>query len=534
MSEALDSVRNVAWLGSEKALIELDRELVRRGGLRMFVELAWHIIEPAVPFNPNWHIDEMCAELEDIVTGANRRLALAVPPRHGKSSILAVFFPAYVWIKNPARRMIFITYDFSLSLRDSNRTRDLINSEWFQKRWGNLFKLRTDNSIILETNRTGIRQCASVGGRIMGKGADIIVLDDPHDVKDVESEKKRNAVLSYWRERVQSRLNDAKTGAFVVCHQRVGEADLIGDILKRQRGQYRYLCLPARYDPEHPYVWERDPRTEAGELLWPSHIGDPELDTFLNNMGDYAFAAQYQQHPRPREGGLFKSHWFPKIRREELPLDIQWCRGWDFAATIKSQVKADPDYTATVLLGHSATTKKYYIGHAARWRIDYTEVDQKMKFYAEEDSKAFPGRYRIRYPQDPAAAGKSRAQQQGMMLSGHPFVCEPVSGDKAVNAAPFAGQAGLGNVVMVEDMSWNDDYVAELTSFPTGSHDDWVDASSSAFRGFLVTTTGVLDYYTQQLKQKQEAEQEQQSGFHAVHGETTNLASAFSPGGEKP
>ncbi|MDD2706052.1 MAG: hypothetical protein PHU07_12080, partial [Acidocella sp.] len=171
--------QSLSWLATEQALIEIDRELVRRGGLRAFVELAWHVIEPVAVFSPNWHIDEICAQLELIQQGKNLRLAMAVPPRHMKSTILAVMFPAYVWMHNPAARMMFISYDFSLSLRDSKRTRELVNSKWFQDRWGDKFKLSTDNVVLLETDKTGYRLCGSVGGRVMGKGADIIVLDDP-------------------------------------------------------------------------------------------------------------------------------------------------------------------------------------------------------------------------------------------------------------------------------------------------------------------------------------------------------------------
>jgi predicted phage terminase large subunit-like protein len=491
------SATSISWLASPSALIELDRELVRRGGLRAFVELAWHIIEPAATFRPNWHIDEMCIELERIVAGQNRRLAMAIPPRHGKSSILAVFFPAYVWIKNPARRMMFISYDFDLSMRDSKRTRELINSQWFQERWGHIFQLKTDNVKILETNKTGYRECASVGGRIMGKGADIICVDDPHDTKDVESEVKRAVVLLYWRERVQSRLNDPKTGSFVVCHQRVGENDLIGDILKRQKGQYVYLRLAVKFDPKHLHNWPRDPRTDAGELLWADHMPQPVIDEFETNLGSYAFAAQFQQLPGPREGGMFKAHWFTKISKKELPGDIEYCRGWDFAATLATMVKADPDYTATVLIGHSRTTKKWYIAHAERWRVEMGEVDRILVAKAQNDPKGT----RVRLPQDPGAAGKGMVQHHGKLLAGYSFMAEPVTGDKAQNAAPLAGQAMVGNVMMVEG-DWNDDYLAEMAGFPTASHDDWVDASSQAYKGFMKSTSGIMDYYSRMLEEE--------------------------------
>lgn len=792
MPDNLLDATALSWLASGQAMIELDRELVRRGGLRMFVELAWHVIEPVARFVPNWHIDEICNELEAVIAGRQKRLAMAVPPRHAKSTILAVMFPVYVWMKNPAARMMFISYDFALSIRDSKRTRELVNSAWFQERWGDSVQLKTDNTIILETTKTGYRECVSVGGRVMGKGADIICLDDPHDVKDVESDKKRAEVLAFWRERVQSRLNDPKTGTFIVCHQRVGESDLIGDILKTQRGRYTYLCLPAKFDPKHPHIWPGDPRTQEGELLWPEHMPQDVIDGFEKTLFSYAFAcnpgeapilmadltmkrldrikigdeiigfssrcletpsgtksrlklvktvvldvqsskkpvvkikfksglsirctpdhkwftgkqdayhelyepakirsnllrvcspeitlpstydeiytagwlggffdgegstslqkrwgvdhaetvlitftrgseanlslcdrlesslkkfniefgvhyrkktnmkwqnsriywvkgnklelaqkflhvfnvekwrdrierspltsrfikerekvvsiepdgeevvyglttgtknyiawglassnSQYQQLPGPREGGLFKRVWFPILPRGQVPGDLVLCRGWDFAATVKSLIKADPDWTATVLIGFSPSTKKYYIMHVDRWRVDGGEVNQLLLKHARIDTSAV----RIRLPQDPGAAGKTQAQSQGSMLSGFSFVVEPVTGDKAVNAAPLAGQAMIGNVALLE-ADWNEMFVSELTGFPTGSHDDMVDAAAQAFKGFIVTTTGILDYYTQMMGQQQRAATDAalQPGHGQHDEETSDMGRAF-------
>lgn len=490
---------NLAWLATEDALIELDREIVKRGGLRAFIELAWHIIEPVSVFSPNWHIDEICGELEGVRRGESRRLAMAVPPRHMKSTILGVMFPAYVWIHNPSCRMLFISYDWDLALRDSKRTRDLVQSEWFQARWGDKVQLKADNVIILETNKTGIRQCLSIGGRVMGKGADIIVLDDPHDAKDVGSEAKIKEVLAFWKERLPSRLNDPKTGAFIVCHQRVGENDIIGNILKTKRQEYRYLCLPARFDMKHPNIWPNDPRKVDGELLWPAHIPAEAVDGLEVDLGAYAFAAQYQQRPGPREGGLFKRHWFTVKKLHEIPADLEECRGWDIAATIKQLIKSDPDWSACVKIGHSRSTGKFYITDVQRWRVEGGELDKIILSLSKDDT----GKVRIRFPQDPGAAGKTRAQQIGTMLSEFSFICEPVTGDKAVNAAPVASQAMIGNVYLVE-APWNDMFLDELTSFPTAAHDDMVDAMSQAFKGFIKSSTGILDYYTMLLEQKKQ------------------------------
>jgi predicted phage terminase large subunit-like protein len=530
MAHGLESLQNINWLGTKKALIEIDRELVRRGGLRAFCELAWGVLEPATVFKPGWHIDELCRELEDVMHGRNRRLAIAMPPRHMKSMIVAVFFPVYAWIHNPSEQFMFLSYDFSLSTRDNTKARDLVKSDWFQARWGDKVRIKTDNVTLVETVQRGYRLALSLGGRVMGKGANFIVVDDPFDTKDVESDVKRTEIINFWKERLQSRLNDPSTGAFVVVHQRVAVNDLIGYILKQQPGEYRYMSLPARFDPEATNIWPRDPRRIKGELLWPGHIGDDVLDRFRQNMGVYAYEAQYQQSPSSREGGLFKKHWFP-IHTGAVPGDMVWKRGWDWAATVASQTKPDPDYTATVLIGFSRTTQKYYVGHAGRWRVDSPEVDRLLKFYADEDEKRLGKGVQSRLPQDPAAAGKARAQQHGILLTGHSFVIKPVTGDKAVRAAPLAGQAGIGNVMLIEG-AWNDEFIAEFTSFPTGAHDDQVDAASEAFNAFMITNTGLLDYYADKAKQgaRVPGRTAGRDGFQVYEDDTSNLADGFTPG----
>ena len=114
-AEALD------WIGTDPqaALIEIDRELIRVGGLRMFAELAWPQVEADGSWKGNWHIDVICQELENVSRGENLRLGIAVPPRSGKSLLVAVFWPAWDWIEHPGRRWLFASYAQNLSIRDN-------------------------------------------------------------------------------------------------------------------------------------------------------------------------------------------------------------------------------------------------------------------------------------------------------------------------------------------------------------------------------------------------------------------------------
>jgi phage terminase large subunit-like protein len=150
----------------------------------------------------------------------------------------------------------------------------------------------------------------SVGGTATGEGGDRIVVDDPHNVNEAESDLVRRGVIDWWDQVMSTRLNDPKTGAKVIVMQRVHEADLAGHVLAQ--GGYEHLCLPAEYEgpTRSTMIGWSDPRTEAGELLWPERFGPDEINALKRSMGSYASAGQLQQRPAPAEGGILKRHWW--------------------------------------------------------------------------------------------------------------------------------------------------------------------------------------------------------------------------------
>jgi predicted phage terminase large subunit-like protein len=476
------------------ATVELDREIVRQGGLRAFAELAWHAVEADGSFRPGWHIDAICEHLEAVSRGEIRRLGIAVPPRHMKSLLVSCFWPAWDWIEHPERRFLFSSYAQALAIRDAVKARRVIQSPWFQARWGDVFQLTSDQNAKerYENNKHGYRIATSVGGRITGEGGDVVAVDDPHNVSEAESEQVREGTLRWWDESMSTRLNDAKTGAYVIIQQRVHERDLMGHVLKKGGEPYTYLCLPAEYEHDHPHRWIRDPRKEDGDMLWPEHMPREVNEERKTSLGVYAAAAQLQQRPAPREGGLFKRAMFSIITT--IPSDCEWIRAWDLAATEEKATKSDPDWTATVKMGFSPSIGKFVIGHAFRVREDPHQVRTRIKSFADADTV----RVRQVLPQDPGQAGKDQAKQMARLLAGWSVIIELQTGDKWTRAQGFAAQAAAGNVALVAG-EWNDAFLEELASFPNGAHDDWVDAASSAFNKMSQGSTGMLDYMRQQL-----------------------------------
>src|SRR5579862_8651315 len=209
------------WLGKSSNLVKVERELATRS-LSEFVRQAWQVVEPSTPFVPGFHIDAIIEHLEAVTRGEIRNLLINVPPRHMKSLLVSVFWPAWEWIAHPERRWLYSSYAASLSIRDSVKFRRLIESPWYQSRWGDRFSLTSDQNtkVRVDNSRSGYRIATSVGGSATGEGGDRIICDDPHNVQEVESDSVRKGTLDWWDVVMSTRVNDPKTSAMVVVMQR--------------------------------------------------------------------------------------------------------------------------------------------------------------------------------------------------------------------------------------------------------------------------------------------------------------------------
>ena len=247
-------------LARPSLVAEIESEMARRS-LREFVRQAWHVVEPATPYIPGWHLDAICDHLEAVSRREIRNLLINMPPRHMKSLAVSVFWPCWEWATWPERKWLFSSYAASLSIRDSLKCRRLIESPWYQANWGDRFQLTGDQNAKqrFENNKSGYRLATSVGGTATGEGGDRIVVDDPHNVNEAESDLVRRGVIDWWDQVMSTRLNDPKTGAKVIVMQRVHEADLAGHVLAQ--GGYEHLCLPAEY--EGPAGFSKDARCGA-------------------------------------------------------------------------------------------------------------------------------------------------------------------------------------------------------------------------------------------------------------------------------
>lgn len=473
-----------------------------------FIAEAWPLVEPATPFVPGWHIDAIASHLEAASRGEIKRLVINIPPRHMKSLQVSVFWPAWIWLSNPERRFLFASYAQQLSNTHSVACRRLIGTEGSRdprqdpgelsllQRIGYRglvdlidgpegWRLTGDQNLKqrFENTRTGFRMATSIGGSVTGEGGDFIVLDDPHKPEEAHSDVTRQKVLDWYDSTWTTRLNSSE-GVQVIVMQRLHEADLTGHVL--ERGGFTHLCLPAEYEPKHPFAWTKDKRRKAGAVLWPKKWDRSWLDEKGTELGSYGFAGQYQQRPSPAEGGIFKRQWWRYY--DELPRIDEIVTSWDMAFKDTD----GSDYVVGQVWGRSLTDR-YLLG-SIRARLDFTET---LKAVTDLDAwcvSHWPG-VRRSCPIEDAANGPAIISALRNHVSG--LIAVRPDGGKEARAHAVSPQVEAGNVFLprheikappgYEEVR-TDSFLEEVSGFPNAAFDDQVDAMTQALR--RITATG--------------------------------------------
>tara|TARA_R100000935_G_scaffold37867_2_gene59006 strand:- start:411 stop:1844 length:1434 start_codon:yes stop_codon:yes gene_type:complete len=470
--------------------------------LKEFTKSSWQAIEPGRDFYDNWHIDAVSDHLQAVVEGDIKRLIINIPPRHMKSISVAVALPAWAWTIQPEKKFLYASYAGSLSIRDSVKCRRLLDSRWYKEHFGETFKLTSDQNQKqrFENNKTGARIATSVDGALTGEGGDIIVIDDPHNVRESESSTVREGVLEWWDQAMQTRLNDPKTGAFIIIMQRVHENDLTGHILSNELGdEWDHLCLPARYEIGHPTITRStlnffDPRTEEGELLWPDRIDDKTLANLERSLGSYAAAGQLQQRPMPKGGGILKAEWWVPWEKEELPSNIEYVlQSWDTAFSTKE----NSSYSARTTWGVFRSNGQVNVIVIDMWydRVSYPEL---RKIAQESYEEWEPDAVLI----EKKASGQSLLQD--LRMAGIPVLEYSPDRDKQARAHASSALLEDGRIYFPFNKKWAKDLIDICAAFPAGDNDDIVDTCTQAWlrlrKGWFVTHSN--DYEEDEYPEK--------------------------------
>lgn len=394
-----------------------------------------------------------------------------------KSISVAVALPAWTWTIQPEKRFLFASYASSLSVRDSVKCRRLISSPWYQDHFGDKFVLTGDQNQKqrFENDKTGMRIATSVDGALTGEGGDIIVIDDPHNVREAESSAVREGVLEWWDQAMQTRLNDPKTGAFVIIMQRVHENDLTGHILANEHDDWDHLCLPARYEVGHPSETKSklnftDPRTKEGELLWPERIDETTLTKLERSLGTYASAGQLQQRPMPKGGGILRSEWWVPWESDDLP-DIEYVmQSYDTAFSTKEK----SSYSARTTWGVFRKNGQINVIVIEMWydRVTYPELRTLAQEAYEEWQ---PDAVMI----EKKASGQSLLQD--LRMAGVPVIEYNPDRDKEARAHASSALLEDGRIYFPANKKWAKDLIDICAAFPAGDNDDIVDTCTQAW-----------------------------------------------------
>jgi len=381
-----------------------------------------------------------------------------VPPRHGKSEMVTVRYPIFRLERDPTLRVIITAYNQTLSDKFSRKARKIAQTR------GRIMISQERKAVNdWETVQGGGLRSAGVGGGITGLGANLIIIDDPVKSREEASSLTiRDRVYDWFTTDVYSRLEP--DGAVILIMTRWHEDDLAGRLLSRHPSEWTVVRLPALAEADDPLG--RSP----GEALCPARYPVDELLRIKSVLGSWAFEALYQQHPMPLEGGLFKREWFSKFV-DAVPVQVEArVRYWDKAAT-----SGGGDYTVGVRMSRTADGL-FYVEDVVRGQWSPGERDRVIAQCAALDG----AETQIWFEQEPGSSGVDSVQALIRMLAGYSVHANRATGSKEVRAEPFAAQCEVGNVVLVKG-EWNSAWLDEVLTFPSGQHDDQVDATSGAF-----------------------------------------------------
>lgn len=472
-------------------LLDLDaiRTLKAQRHLREFVKQAWHVVEPATPYIHNWHIDALSDHLEACLRGDIRNLLVTMPPRAMKSLTISVFFPAWAWIHRPEWRFLYASYAQALSTQHSMATRRVIESEWYQARWGDRFALADDDNLKtrFSNDHRGERIATAVGAAVTGFGGDAVISDDPHNVQQAESDATRHNTLTWWDQAMSTRLNNPATGFRVIVMQRVHEDDLAGHVANDPA--WTHLNLPMEYEPTSyvsPIGWS-DPRTTDGELLWPDRMGRVFVEGQKRTLGSYAYAGQYQQRPAPAEGGILKAHWFGRYHEPQAHY-YNIVQAWDTA--FKTSEGADFSACVTVGVGPFGVDV-LDVFHA---RLEFPDLERTVQTQHLVWSSRYPG-VPISVLVEDKASGQSLIQTARRWVGTNINIIPvpvPPGQDKIRRVHEISPVVEAGRIRIPVTAPWLDDALHEWTTFPLAKHDDRTDAFAMAVRRVVGIGAGAL------------------------------------------
>jgi predicted phage terminase large subunit-like protein len=440
-------------------------DAVYRSDLLSFSRKSFSLLNPTEEWKDNWHLHAMCYRFERVLSGQCNRLIVTQPPRTLKSHFGSVVLPGYMLGRDPATKLVCVSYSQDLAGKLGADCRRLIETPWYQTVFPNV-RLSRSTTGEIETDKGGYRLSTSTEGTLTGRGGGPIIIDDPMNAKDAYSKAARDAVNRWFSNSLVSRLNDPAAGAIIVIMQRLHEDDLVGHLLKL--GHWDVLNLPAvaAEDTDVPlsdhktYHWKKD------ELLHEARLPRSVLDARRREMGTDIFNAQFLQAPVPETGNILQRDWLRWYDAEPIPQSgDQMVQSWDTA------MKAGSNNDYSVCLTFRIRNKnEYFLIDVFRKRIEFYDLLKDVLPHAQ------------------------RFQASTVLVeelaSGIPFVqmakqigVQGVLGikhrtNKETRMRSAISRIEGGSLFLPRSAAWLENFLLEYLAFPSGAHDDQMDALS--------------------------------------------------------
>jgi len=472
------------------------RELALRS-IRAYVRMAWPVVEPTRALLPSVALDGMCAAAQAVAEGRIRRLAVSTCPGTSKSIFWAVLFPSWMMARQHGQSRIMVgSYSWSFATRDSQRCRDLVQSDWYRwlidDQWG--IRDDADRKDDWWTTATGRRLITSVEGKSTGERCTLQIIDDALSAADTHSASVKTEAIRWVNEVLPSRLEDQRVDQRIIVGQRLATDDPIGDVVRRG---WKYLVLPAVLeDGGEPCELTDD----AGELVWrdPRTAGQPivellsgeSLSRLRIDLGPSAYAAQYKQSPQDTSAGVFDRAWFA---RRWVPVGSVVPAGFVTLPELERQVIT---VDASFKSGESSD-----FAVVQRWGCrgpDRFLLEQWRKQAGYVDTRDAISEMAKRNPFamvliEEAANGHAIIDQLKRDIAGIVAIKPRDSGSgdsgKQARAMSVQGITASGAVVLPAYASWVDAWIDEVAGFPNAKHDDQVDAMVYALRDLQQAAT---------------------------------------------
>lgn len=431
--------------------------LARRKARKSLIDFSAYTNHTYIPAP---HHNLIAQKLEAVASGNIKRLMITMPPRHGKSELASRRFPAWFLGNNPDKQIIAASYNSDLSNDFGREVRNIVNSEEFARLFD--VKLAQDSQAAnrWHTDKHGVYVAAGVGTAITGRGANILLIDDPFkDRAEADSEVRREHVWNWYTSTAYTRL--MPDGAVVVINTRWHDDDLSGRLLAQQEDggdKWEVLSLPAI--------------DTYGNALWPDWYPIDRLREIQSVLPARDWNSLYQQNPIPDDGDYFKSAWFGEY--DTLPDGLVFYGASDGAVT-----DGGGDFTEHGIFGIDANKNIYVVDW---WRGQTTAdiwIDAMCSLIlAHKPQIWFGEKGVIQKALEPYMIQRMTELNAFCRIEWLASVA-----DKPSRARTIQGMASMGKVYFPKNAVWKGDILAQLLRFPAGKHDDAVDVFSLIGRG---------------------------------------------------